>query len=174
MAILGVDDFKSKLIGGGARGSLFKVTPNFPGFAQGDAELASFMCKGATLPASTIAALPIKFRGREIKLSGERTFAPWTITIINDGSLKVRSSFERWMNGINSHEGNIGMNSTSDYMADMIVEQLDKEGTPVKTYTIKGAWPSELGEVALSYEDTNITESSVTLEYQYWTSDTTT
>ena len=77
------------------------------------------------------------------------------------------------MDGINSHEGNIGMTNTNDYMVDMIVDQLDKEGTSVKTYTIKGAWPSELGEVALSYEDTNITESSVTLEYQYWTSDTT-
>jgi hypothetical protein len=174
MAILGVDDFKSKLIGGGARGSLFKVTPNFPGFAQGDSEFASFMCKGASLPASEISSLPIKFRGREIKLSGERTFSPWSITIINDGGLKVRAAFERWMDGINSHEGNIGKNSTADYMADMIVEQLDKEGTPVKTYNIKGAWPSNLAEVALSYDDSNVTESTVTLEYQYWTSDTTT
>jgi len=55
MAILGVDDFKSKLVGGGARSNLFKVTMNYPGYAQCDVELTSFMCKTAQMPASIIA-----------------------------------------------------------------------------------------------------------------------
>jgi hypothetical protein len=174
MANLGVDDFKSKLIGGGARTNLFQVTPNFPGFAGGDVELTSFMCKGASLPASTITAIEVPFRGRKLQVAGDRTFDVWTITIINDGKMICRSAFERWMNGINSHEANTGLSNPNDYQADMIVEQLDKGGDVVKKYDIKGCFPTELGEIALSYDDEGtIGEFTVGLTYQYWTSDTT-
>ena len=74
MAILGVDDFKSKLVGGGARGNLFKVTLNFPAYAEGDVELSSFMCKASQLPASSVAKIEVPFRGRNIALAGDRTF----------------------------------------------------------------------------------------------------
>ena len=89
MANLGVDDFKSKLIGGGARTNLFQVTPNFPGFAGGDVELTSFMCKAASLPASTITNIEVPFRGRKLNIAGDRIFEPWTITIINDGAIII-------------------------------------------------------------------------------------
>ena len=64
MAILGVDDFKSKLTGGGARPNLFKVTCNFPTYVGGDVEKASFMCKAAQLPASVLGLVEVPFRGR--------------------------------------------------------------------------------------------------------------
>ena len=99
MAILGVDDFKSKLTGGGARGNLFKATANFPGFAGGDVELTSFMIKAASLPASVISPITIPYRGRQLQIAGDRTFEPWTITVINDTGMDVRNAFERWMNG---------------------------------------------------------------------------
>jgi len=174
MANLGVDDFKSKLIGGGARTNLFQVTPNFPGFAGGDVELTSFMCKGASLPASTIAPIEVPFRGRKLQIAGDRTFEAWTITIINDGKMICRSAFERWMNGINSHEANTGLSNPNDYMADMIVEQLDKAGESVKRYDIKGCFPTLLGAIDLSYDNEGVIgEFTVDLTYQYWTSDTT-
>ena len=81
MAILGVDDFKSKLVGGGARSNLFKVTMNYPSYAQGDVELTSFMCKAAQMPASVIAPIPVLFRGRQLQLAVDRTFEPWTVTV---------------------------------------------------------------------------------------------
>ena len=90
MAILGVDDFKSKLTGGGARGNLFKATLNFPGYAGGNVELASFMCKAAQLPASIIAPITIPFRGRQLQIAGDRTFEPWSVTIINDVQMETR------------------------------------------------------------------------------------
>jgi hypothetical protein len=99
MAILGVDDFKSKLVGGGARPNMFKATVNFPGFAGGEVELTSFLIKAAALPASTIGAINVPFRGRQVIIAGDRTFEPWTITVINDTDFKVRNAFERWMNG---------------------------------------------------------------------------
>ena len=74
MAILGVDDFKSKLTGGGARANLFKVTLNFPGYAGGDVELTSFLCRTAQLPASTTGVIEVPFRGRILKMAGDQNF----------------------------------------------------------------------------------------------------
>ena len=174
MAILGVDDFKAKLTGGGARPNLFKATINFPAYAGGDSEFTSFMVKGAGLPASVIANIDIPFRGRQLKIAGDRTFEPWTITVINDAEMRVRNSFETWMNGINEHVNNTGLQNPTDYQADMIVEQLGKDGSVTKTYTLRGAYPTNVSQIDLSY-DTNdaIEEFTVEINYQYWESNTT-
>ena len=174
MAILGVDDFKAKLTGGGARPNLFKATINFPAYAGGDSEFTSFMVKGAGLPSSTIANIDVPFRGRQLKIAGDRTFEPWTITIINDSEMKVRNAFETWMNGINEHVNNTGLQNPTDYQADMIVEQLGKDGAVTKEYKIRGAFPTNVSQIELSY-DTNdqIEEFTVEINYQYWESNTT-
>jgi hypothetical protein len=174
MATLGVDDFKSKLIGGGARPNLFKATVTYPGYAGGDVELTSFMCKGAQLPSSTIAQLEVPFRGRQLKIAGDRTFENWTITVLNDTGMEVRNAMERWMNGMNEHVNNVGLSNPTDYQADMTIEQLDKAGNITKSYTIRGAYPINVSGIDLSY-DTNdaIEEFTVELAYQYWESETT-
>jgi hypothetical protein len=174
MAILGVDDFKSKLIGGGARPNMFKATVTYPGYAQGDVELTSFMCKGAQLPGSTIAQLDVPFRGRQLKIAGDRTFENWTITVLNDTGMEVRNAMERWMNGINEHVNNTGLSNPTDYQADMTIEQLDKAGNITKSYTVRGAYPVNVAAIDLSY-DTNdaIEEFTVEFAFQYWESDTT-
>lgn len=174
MAILGVDDFKSKLTGGGARANLFKVTCNFPGYAGGDVELTSFLIKAAALPASIIAPITIPFRGRQLQIAGDRTFEPWTVTIINDTNMEVRNAFERWMNGINGNKSNTGFANPTDYQADMIVEQLDKAGNVTKRYDIRGTFPTNISAIELSYDTENaIEEFTVELQVQYWESDTT-
>ena len=175
MAILGVDDMKAKLVGGGARPNLFKVTMGFPSYVTADVSLASYMCKAASLPASTIAPIMVPFRGRQLQIAGDRTFEAWNITVINDTDFNVRNSFEQWMNGINQHKQNTGLTQPSSYMADMIVEQLDKDGTVEKTYNMRGTWPTSLGAIELSYEtgDT-IEEFEVELQVQYWESNKTT
>jgi len=175
MAILGVDDFKSKLVGGGARANLFKATINFPAYAGGDVELTSFLCKTAALPASNVAMIPVPFRGRQLKIAGDRVFEPWTVTIINDVNSSIRNAFERWMNGINQHNANTGLTNPTDYQADMVVEQLNKAGEVTKRYDFRGAFPTNISEIAVSYDAENaIEEFTVTLEYQYWESNTTT
>jgi len=174
MAILGIDDFKSKLVGGGARPNLFKVTSNFPGYAQGDVELTSFMCKAAQLPASVLTNIEVPFRGRKLNMAGDRSFEPWTITVYNDIDFGVRDSFERWSNGINAHSANTGLANPTDYMADMIVEQLDNSGNPVKKYDFRGAYPTNIGAIELSYDEASaIEEFTVELNIQYWESNTT-
>ena len=175
MAILGVDDMKAKLVGGGARPNLFKVTMSFPSYVTANVELASYMCKATSMPASTIAPITVPFRGRQLQIAGDRTFDPWSVTIINDTDFNVRNSFEQWMNGINQHKQNTGLTQPSSYMADMIVEQLDKDGTVEKTYNIRGTFPTNLGAIELSYDSENaIEEFEVELQVQYWESNKTT
>ena len=183
MAILGVDDIKAQLTGGGARPNLFQVTMNFPTGITGraselvgaDNQKASFMVKMASLPGSTIAPIEVPFRGRKLQIAGDRTFDPWSITVINDTDFDVRNQYEEWMNMINEHKQNTGLTDPSSYMADMIVAQLDKDGTVLKSYDIRGTFPTTLGAIELDYGSENVIEEfEVELQIQYWESNTTT
>ena len=174
MAILGVDDFKAKLKGGGARPNLFKATINFPGYAAGNVELTSFMCRAAQLPGSIMSEIIVPFRGRELKIAGDRTFDVWAPTIINDTDFNVRNAMERWMNGINAHSDNSGLTNPVDYQADLIVEQLDRDGSTLKTYNFRGCFPTNIDPIDLSYDPAAaIEEFGVTFQVQYWESNTT-
>jgi len=174
MAILGVDDFKSKLKGGGARPNLFNCKLNFPAFALGDAELTSFMVKGAQLPSSNVTPITVPFRGRQLKIAGDRTFEEWTVTVINDTGFEVRDAMERWMNGINSHNANTGFNDPADYQTDLSVDQLDKDGLVIKTYNFRSCFPTVVSAIDLNYDTTDtIEEFTVTFQVQYWESSTT-
>ena len=169
-----IDNFKAKLTGGGARPNLFKVICNFPADAEGDAELASFLIKGAGLPASVIAPIEVPYRGRKLKVAGDRTFEPWTITVINDEGFVIRNAFERWMNSINEHLNNVGLINPNDYQTDMTVQQLGKDDSVLKTIDLKGVFPTNLSQIELNYETNDtIEEYTVELQYQYWTSNTT-
>lgn len=176
MPNINIDAFKAKLTGGGARPNLFRVLVNFPSFAEGDTELTSFMAKGASIPPSVLGIVEVPFRGgRKLKVAGDRTFDPITLTITNDTNFAVRNAFERWSNGINSHLENVGAELPADYFSDVTVEQLDKNGDVIKTYDIVDAWPSNLSEIDLNFETNDtIEEFTVELNYQYWNSDTTT
>lgn len=174
MAILGVDDFKSKLKGGGARPNLFNCKLNFPAYALGDAELTSFMVKGAQLPSSNVNPIMVPFRGRQLKIAGDRTFEEWTVTVINDTGFEVRDAMERWMNGINSHNANTGFNDPADYQTDLSVDQLDKDGLVIKTYNFRSCFPTVISAIDLNYDTVDtIEEFTVTFQVQYWESGTT-
>ena len=129
MAILGVNDFKAKLKGGGARPNLFQVLLSFPAYVQADNNLASFMIKAAQLPASTMGIIPVNYRGRTLQVAGDRTFEPWNIEVINDTDFSLRTSMEQWMNGMNAHVENTGVTDPNDYQTNATVQQLDKDGS---------------------------------------------
>ena len=177
MAILGVDDFKSKLTGGGTRANLFKVEMGWPaGIAAGaaESEVGGFLIKGAQLPGSVIAPITVPFRGRQLQIAGDRTFEPWNITVLNDTNFVLRNAFESWMNLINNHNANTGATDPADYFADATVHQLDKDGSTLKSYTFRGLWPTNLSAIDVSYDTADtIEEFTVELQVQYWESDTT-
>ena len=174
MAILGVDDFKAKLRGGGARPNLFKATINFPAYAGGDVETTSFLCEAAQLPGSTITPIVVPFRGRQLKMAGDRTFDTWSPTIINDTDFIIRDSMERWMNGMNAHSANTGLTNVVDYEADLIVDQLDKDGSIIKTYNFRGCFPTAISPIDLSYaSESEIERFTVEFQVQYWEANTT-
>ena len=176
MAILGVDDMKGQLIGGGARPNLFRVDMTFPAnmnVGGPDLSKASYMCKMASLPASTIANIPVPFRGRTLQIAGDRTFEPWSITVINDTDFDVRKAYEMWMNEINQHKNNTGLTRPSSYMADMHVYQMDKNGDIIQggRYDLRGCFPTTLGAIELDYGAENtIEEFTVEFQVQYWES----
>jgi hypothetical protein len=166
---LKVDDLKAKLSGGGARANLFRATINFPGYAGGNSDLTSFLCKAAQLPSSQVGQIDIPFRGRQLKVAGDRVFENWTITVINEDKFEVRNSFERWVNGINEHQNGTGILNPSDYQADLIIEQLNRQEEVIKTINIVGAFPINVAGIDLSYDTVDtIEEYTVEFAYQYW------
>ena len=172
-----INDFKTKLAGGGARANQFKVTMPFPGYAQvgGEIEELAFLCRATALPGMTVPAFNVPFRGRAVKIAGDRTIEDWSVTVYNDTNFKLRNAFERWMNGINNMTDNEGLTNPADYQVDAFVDQLDRNGATIKSYTLRGAFPNTIAPIELTYDEaTAIEEFAVTFSYQYFESNTTT
>jgi len=169
-----ISDFKSKLTGGGARPNLFEVELAFPDAAKPNNETevlekARFLVKAAALPASTIANIDIPFRGRILKIAGDRTFETWTITVMNDVDFSIRSAFEKWMNIINKMSDGTGIANPALYQKDAIVKQLDRDGSILRTYKFWDIFPTNLSTIDLSYETTDtIQEFTVEMQVHYW------
>ena len=172
-----INDFKSKLRGGGARANQFRVTMPFPGFASvgGETETMSFLTTSTSLPGMTLGEVAIPFRGRELYVAGDRTFATWSTTILNDTDFLIRNAYERWLNGINNMSDNEGLVNPADYQVDAFVDQLDRNGNVIKSYTFRGMFPITLDDIALDYGTNNAIESfSAVHRYQYFETNTTT
>ena len=184
-------NFRSRLERGGARNNLFEVTlPSFPAAAEefwGEGENESntkfsFLCKAAQLPASTVASVPVPFRGRELKVAGDRTFEPWTVTIINDEDFGLRTSFEAWMNKLSKLNDATGVTNPTSYMTNAYVKQLGRggqrfseqntggESVVLRTYKFYDIFPTNVSAIELSYDSTNtIEEFQVEFQVQYFT-----
>tara|TARA_S200002703_G_scaffold97343_1_gene84033 strand:- start:2213 stop:2812 length:600 start_codon:yes stop_codon:yes gene_type:complete len=169
-----ISDFKSKLSGGGARPNLFEVVLAFPDAAKpaNQAEVlekSRFLVKAAALPASTIASVDVPFRGRILKVAGDRTFETWTITVINDVDFSIRSAFEKWMNKINKMTDATGLTDPNTYYKDAVVKQLDRNGGVLRSYKFWDIFPTNISTIDLNYETTDtIQEFTVEMQVHYW------
>ena len=169
-----VNEFRSQMTGDGARPNLFEVSMPFPSFASpANAQTKlTFMCKTAQLPGSTVGVVPVNYFGRELKFVGNRTFADWTISVINDEDFIVRNAFERWMNGINSHNFNVRNPlalAPLGYSVDSEVTQFGKQGNTLKKYRFIGVFPTDITPIDVDWgSNDTIEEFSVTLTYQWW------
>ena len=167
-----ISDFKSRLSGGGARPNLFEVELAFPDAVAVEDEVlqkSRFLVKAAALPASNIAPIEIPFRGRILKIAGDRTFETWTITVINDTDFVIRSAFEKWMNIINKMDNATGLVDPVEYFKDAVVKQLDRDGSVLRSYKFWDIFPTNVSTIDLSYETTDtIQEFTVELQVQWW------
>ena len=168
-----ISDFKAVLQGGGVRPTMFQVEITFPPNVSADgndaADRGQFLIKAAQLPPSQVGVIDVPFRGRKLKVSGDRSFADWNVTVINDTSFTLRKTFEKWAETIQNHNYALGATQLSDYYASAIVRQLDRDGTQLRSYGFQGIWPSNVGEIALDF-GTNDTheEYDVTFCVQWW------
>jgi hypothetical protein len=163
-----IDQFRSMLSGGGARPSQFRVTLNIPG-DNAATYSGSFLIKAATLPASIITPIDVPFRGRVAKVAGERQFANWNVTVLNDNDFLIRNSLERWSRDILDHSSTGGMLAPASYITDMYVEQLDRNDFPIKSYKFFNCFPQQISEIQLDFgATTQIEEFQVEFSVDYW------
>ena len=173
-----ISQFKSALIGGGARPNLFEVElTTLPAGIEWSADNFRYMCKAAALPASNVAAIDVPFRGRIFKVAGDRTFDTWTVTIINDEGFILRTAMEEWMNQISKLENNLGATNPASYMTNAKVYQLGRgsktssddnsgdKNTVLREYEFVDIFPTNISAIDLSYESSDTIEE-FTVEFQ--------
>ena len=163
-----INEFKSQLTGGGARANLFQVQILNPVDPVADFKIP-FMVKGANIPASDIASYKVNYFGRQVAYAGDRTFATWEVTVINDEDYQIRNSMEAWMNSINSHQGNIS-GLPQDYKTDALITHISKNGDPLRTYKFEGLFPTTVSSMAMGWDTAaGIQEFTVSFDYDLWT-----
>jgi hypothetical protein len=186
-----LSQFKSRLAGGGARPNLFEVSiPSFPSSIvdawgsgdQSESGIFKFLCKATQLPASTVSSVNIPFRGRTLKVAGDREFSNWSVTIMNDEDFQLRTAFERWMNVVSKLDDATGVTNPSSYMTDAFVQQLGRgaerfattneggQSSVLRTYKFYDIFPTEVSQIDLNYDTANDIETfDVTFQVQYFT-----
>jgi len=173
-----ISQFKSALIGGGARPNLFEVElTTLPAGIAWDADNFRYMCKAAALPAQNIASIDVPFRGRTFKVAGDRTIDVWTVTIINDEGFALRRAFESWSEQIAKLDNNLGATDPSAYMVNAKVFQLgrgsvassqDNSGSSnavLAEYEFVDIFPTNVSAIDLSYDSSDTIEE-FTVEFQ--------
>jgi len=173
MSTFNVERFKSSLTNGGARPNQFMVQLSFPTYVAGQSlavARAPFLVSVAELPGQTVNPAIIQYRGREVKFVGDRIYAPFTITVLNDAEMSIRSAMEQWMGGMEDYAGKFGRLQPAEYQRDMQVFQLDRNGNALKSYSIVNAFPVDLSPVALDFgANDQISTFTVTFQYQHFT-----
>lgn len=165
------------LVYGGARPSLFNVFLSVPvgiGIDNVSVDKFRFVCRAAELPESTVSSIDIPYFGRKIKVAGERTFADWSVTVMNDEDFSVRSLFETWSNAINRMVANVRDPNVSaeGYKADLMVKQYSLDGIELRSYVLVGAFPTQVSNIGLDWNSANnIEEFTVNFAYDYWIPD---
>ena len=185
-----ITNFRDRLVGGGARPNMFEVNITLPEQVQGLGDIDQdmrFLVKAAEIPAANIGNIPVPFRGRVLPVAGDRTFDPWTVTVINDAQFNIRDAMEQWSNLINDLQFDVGDINPADYQTKAEVFQLSRQSQgsggqsagkggeiiqTLRTYNFEGIYPNAVSSIPLDYGATDqIEEFQVTFNYLFWTSD---
>ena len=162
-----INQFKSELVGGGARPTLFQCQITNPINNAADIKVP-FMVRAGGIPESVVGQYTVPYFGRQVKYAGDRTFADWTVTIINDEDFAIRNAMEEWMNFINSHDSN-SRGLPQQYKSTGQITQYSKDGSPLRTYVFEGMFPISIDGIQMDWSQTDsIEEFSVTFQYDLW------
>lgn len=183
MAEFSVSKFRAAL-GTGSRPNLFKVVvtpPRSTGYT--DVSQFEFLCRSGSLPSATLGTIEIPMNGgRRLKLGGDRTFAEWTSTVLNDEDFKIRSVMEQWQNDIvkinyditsslGNRSASTGLDNTDGLYGTVMIYQLKEDGSSSVSgsYRLVNCWPSDISQIDLSYDTTDAVEDfTVTWTYDYF------
>ena len=179
-------DFKTKL-NGGVRPNLYQVDIDFPARAIGALNGATkstlmgetrYLCRSTSLPTHSQGLIEVPFRGRFLKIPGDRTFEAWTATFYNTADFNLRAAFENWINIANQTDENIGVVGGLDALfADVTVRQLSKDSkggknSVLRTYRLVDAWPTSVGAINVAFDSNDaLEEFDVEFQYQYLDAD---
>jgi hypothetical protein len=185
-----ITNFRDRLIGGGARPNMFEVNITLPEQIAPNGDISQdmrFLVKAAEIPAANIGNIPVPFRGRVLPVAGDRTFDPWTVTVINDAQFNIRDAMEQWSNLINDLQFDVGDINPADYQTKAEVFQLSRQSQgsggqsagkggeiiqTLRTYNFEGIYPNAVSSIPLDYGATDqIEEFQVTFNYLFWTTD---
>jgi hypothetical protein len=166
-----INTFRQKL-NGGSKANLFKIEirPDVVGGIDGvDLTDLTLLCKSGAIPAFTLGIIEVPFRGRRIKIPGDRTYGDWTATFVNDDNQQTRKAFDSWMNTIVDVNGENALRTgTGTYRCKIVVNQLKPDGNIARIYELYDAFPTDVSAIDLSYDTTDaIQEFTVTFQYHY-------
>ena len=166
-----VESFKAALTQGGLRPNQFQVQLAFPTYVGKAIAVtrSTFLVSVAELPGQTVNPAIVQYRGREVKFAGDRTFAPYTMTVLNDTEMSIRSSMESWMSGMEDLTNKKGKLAPTDYQADVNIFQMNRNGDIIRSYSLRDAFPVDLSPIALDFgANDQISTFQVTMQYQYF------
>ena len=186
-----ITEFKSRL-NGGVRPNLYQVDINFPtgvGDQKSLKEQGQYLCRSTSLPTHSQGLIEVPFRGRFLKIPGDRTFEAWTATFYNTSDFNLRAAFENWINISNQTNENVGVVGGFDSIfKDITVRQLSKDSggkavqrdgdggskeggdanNVLRVYKLIDAWPTSVGAINVAYDSNDaLEEFDVEFQYQY-------
>ena len=157
---ISVDIFKQQVGNGDyARPNLFEVLMPI-------ADNARFYCKTASLPAATVNLVEVPYQNRKWKIPGDRIFADWTVTFLNDANYVLRNGLLVWQEVIQGHTTFSGDTQVAGAGVHKLLEihpfdrGIQEQAGAAWTFS---CWPTEIGSIELSWDTADqIQEYTVT------------
>jgi len=150
-----------------ARGNKFEVVITWPTAVGSPSLQDKMVIRAASMPAYTTGVLNLPYMGRQIPIPGDRTYEPWTCTVLNDISMSHRNRFEKWQDLINGQQSNLqGTTSYKELVTTIEIIQYDRNDNILAVKTLNNAWPSNVSAIELAY-DQNDQEQTYTVTFVF-------
>lgn len=165
-----INAFLNNFQGGGARQNRYEVFIGFPntlGASNDIIQKISFTCKASSIPSAEMGVATVPYKGREVKIQGDRKFNDWSVTIILDNDFKGRDMFEIWIATMLGNSSNVtkSVNEVNplNTFGQAQVHMLDRNDNIVKRYQLTGIFPTNVGDITIGYDQNDqVIEQQVT------------